>query len=202
MDGSEKVESGVHPTRGLSQSEAENQEGFERMSTSLYELCVPNYLQTLGAVAGFLEKGLAHCKSAGIDPKEIVEARLAPDMLPFRFQIISVVHHSQGAVNGLVAGLFSPPPDRTLDYQGLQQLVVDSRDGLKKLTPAEVDRHAGRDMTFQLGDAKIPFTAEGFILSFSLPNFYFHAATAYDILRMKGAPLGKRDFLGSLRMKR
>jgi hypothetical protein len=47
----------------------------------------------------------------------------------------------------------------------------------------------------------MPFTAEGFLLSFSLPNFYFHATTAYDILRTKGAPLGKRDFLGALRMK-
>ena len=52
-----------------------------------------------------------------------------------------------------------------------------------------------------MGDFKLPFTAEGFILSFSLPNFYFHAATAYDLLRMKGAPFGKRDFLGAMRMK-
>lgn len=172
------------------------------MSTSLYALCVPSYLQTLGAVAGFLEKGLTHCKGAGIDPKEIVDARLAPDMLPFRFQILSVAHHSHGAVEGLASGVFSPPPDRSLDYQGLQKLVVDSRDALNKLSPDEVDRHAGRDITFKLGDAKIPFTAEDFILSFSLPNFYFHAATAYDLLRMKGVPLGKRDFLGALRMKR
>jgi hypothetical protein len=48
---------------------------------------------------------------------------------------------------------------------------------------------------------KIPFTAEGFLLSFSLPNFYFHATTAYDILRHKGVALGKRDFLGKMRLK-
>jgi uncharacterized protein len=54
---------------------------------------------------------------------------------------------------------------------------------------------------FQLGERKLPFTAEGFLLSFSLPNFYFHATTAYDILRMKGVSLGKRNFLGQLRMK-
>jgi hypothetical protein len=47
----------------------------------------------------------------------------------------------------------------------------------------------------------MPFTAVGFLLSFSLPNFYFHSTTAYDILRSKGAPLGKRDFMGALRMK-
>jgi hypothetical protein len=47
---------------------------------------------------------------------------------------------------------------------------------------------------------KLPFMAEGFLLSFSLPNFYFHATTAYDILRTKGVPLGKRDYLGKLRL--
>ena len=57
-------------------------------------------------------------------------------------------------------------------------------------------------MVFQLRDRQIPFTAENFVLSFSLPNFYFHATTAYDILRTKGVPLGKRDFLGHLRLKR
>ncbi len=59
----------------------------------------------------------------------------------------------------------------------------------------------GKGVVFQLRDLKIPFTAEGFILSFSLPNFYFHATTAYDILRMKGVPIGKRDYMGPMRLK-
>jgi hypothetical protein len=59
----------------------------------------------------------------------------------------------------------------------------------------------GKDVVFEVRDMKLPFTAEGFLLSFSLPNFYFHATTAYDILRTKGVPLGKRDFLGKMRLK-
>ena len=58
-----------------------------------------------------------------------------------------------------------------------------------------------KDVVFALGDHKLPFTAEGFLMSFSLPNFYFHATTAYDILRTNGVPLGKRDFMGRLNMK-
>jgi len=54
---------------------------------------------------------------------------------------------------------------------------------------------------FKLGPNSMPFVAEDFILTFSLPNFYFHATTAYDILRSKGVPLGKKDFLGRMRMK-
>lgn len=172
------------------------------MPTTLYELCVPAYLQTLGAVAGFLEKGRLHCQSAGIDPATIVEARLAPDMLPFRFQIVSVAHHSLGTIRALESGRFGPPTDSGMDYTALQKLVVETRDALKNVSAEEIDRHAGRDILFALGEMKLPFKAEDFVLSFSLPNLYFHATTAYDILRMKGAPLGKGDFLGQMRLKR
>ena len=123
-------------------------------------------------------------------------------MFPFQFQVNSVAHHSLGAIEGLKKGVFAPPPPAPAqDYRALQKVIADTIDGLKKLTPAEVNALEGRDMIFQFRDFKMPFTAEGFIMSFSLPNFYFHATTAYDILRMKGAPLGKRDFMGQLRMK-
>jgi hypothetical protein len=171
------------------------------MAISLYDLSVASYLQTLGGVVGFLEKGLKHCTEKSIDPKEIVETRLYPDMLPFRFQIMSVAHHSLGAIEGVKKGVFSPPTGPDYDYKGLQKLVADARDALQKMTPDEVNALEGRDVTFQLRDFKLPFTAEGFLMSFSLPNFYFHATTAYDILRTKGVPLGKRDYMGQMRMK-
>jgi hypothetical protein len=99
-------------------------------------------------------------------------------------------------------GVFNPPTGATdLDYAGLQELVTQARDALAALKPDAVNALVGRDVTFQLGDRKLPFTVEGFLMSFSLPNFYFHATTAYDILRHQGVPLGKRDFMGRLRMK-
>ena len=172
------------------------------MTIRLYDLSVTNYLQTLGGVLGFLEKGLAHFTANGVDLDEIVETRLFPDMLPFRFQLRSVAHHSLGAIDGVKKGLFQPPPQApAYDYPGLQQLVADAREALQKMTPAEVNALEGRDVVFQLRDFKMPFTAEGFLLSFSLPNFYFHATTAYDILRMKGVPIGKRDYIGQMRLK-
>jgi hypothetical protein len=95
------------------------------------------------------------------------------------------------------------PPGKTepLDYPGLQKLMADTSDALQRLTREEVDALAGAHVDFQMRDRKVPFTAENFLLSFSLPNFYFHATTAYDILRSKAVPLGKRDFLGRLRIK-
>jgi hypothetical protein len=173
------------------------------MAFSLYDATVANYLQILGAVGGFLEKSLVHFREKDIDPAEIVQSRLAPDMLPLRFQIVSVAHHSRGAMEAVKTGVFSPPsakPD--LDYAALQALVTQARDELSVLRPEDVDALLGHDVTFKVGERTLPFTAEGFLMSFSLPNFLFHAATAYDILRHKGAPLGKRDFLGRLNLKR
>jgi hypothetical protein len=113
-----------------------------------------------------------------------------------------VAHHSAGAIEGVKKGAFSPPSEqRPLNYVELQGLVADAREQLGKLTAAEVNALEGGDMTFQIRDFKLPFTAEGFLMSFSMPNFYFHATTAYDILRSKGVPLGKRDFMGQLRVK-
>jgi uncharacterized protein len=124
-------------------------------------------------------------------------------MLPFRFQIVSVAHHSLGAVEGMKKGVCAPPGrSAQLDYHGLQKLIADTTEALQRLSPTEVNALEGRDVTFQFRDRQIPFTAEDFVLSFSLPNFYFHATTAYDILRAKGVPLGKRDFMGQLRIKR
>jgi hypothetical protein len=178
------------------------QPGKKTMTISLYDASVACYLQTLAAVAGYLDKGLAHCRGHDIDPGEIVETRLFPDMLPFRFQIQSVVHHSIGAIDALRSGIFRPPADLPVhDYAALQELVVKARDDLGKVSPEEVDARTGAEVMFEIRKSRMPFTAEGFVLSFSLPNFHFHAATAYDILRSRGVPVGKRDFLGALRLK-
>jgi len=172
------------------------------MAFSLYDATVANYLQILGAVGCLLEKSLTHFHDHGIDPADVVETRLAPDMMPFRFQIVSVAHHSRGAMAAAKSGVFVPPSGRPdLDFAALQSLVTEARDELFGLTPDAVNALVGRDVTFKLGERTLPFTAEGFLMSFSLPNFFLHATTAYDILRHKGAPLGKRDFMGRLRLK-
>ncbi|MBR1125613.1 DUF1993 domain-containing protein [Bradyrhizobium lablabi] len=173
------------------------------MAISLYEMSVPTYLQTLGAVAGFMEKGLSHCSECNVQPGEVVEHRLFEDMAPFSFQIRSVAHHSAGAMEALKTGIFNPPGrSEPFDYAGLQRLVADTRARLEALKPDEVNALEGKDVAFQFGETKIPFTAESFVLSFSLPNFHFHATTAYDILRSRGVPVGKRDYMGRLRIKR
>lgn len=169
------------------------------MGISLYAASVPGYLQVLRASARTMQKGREHAGEHGIDTGDIVTARIHPDMLPFRFQIRSVVHHSLGAIEGMRAGEFKPPVMRTeLDYAALQAHLDEAIARLEALDPADVEAFLGKEVVFAIGDRRLPFRAEDFLFSFSLPNFHFHAATAYDILRMRGVPLGKRDYLGRL----
>lgn len=173
------------------------------MAFTLYSATVPTFQQILGSVAGLLDKGEAFCKEKGLAPEEIIQARLAPDMFPFAYQVKSTVGHSVGAIEAAKAGVFSPdlnPPPET--FAALREKVEGALATLAKITPAEIDALVGRDARFEFRDTKLPFLAEDFLLSFSMPNFYFHAATAYDILRWKGVAVGKRDFIGRARMKK
>lgn len=172
------------------------------MALSLYDISVAPFTQTLNAVAGFLKKGAEHCLANGISLDEVVATRLYPDMNPFRFQLISVAHHTKGAMQGVQAGEFAPPAGGAdLDYKGLQALIDDARSFVAGLSREAVNALEGKDVVFKLGANSMPFTAEGFLMSFSLPNMHFHATTAYDILRMKGVPLGKRDYMGRPQLK-
>jgi uncharacterized protein len=171
------------------------------MAISLYEISVENYLQTLGAISGVLKKGVEFAKEKNLSLAEIVQTRLRPDMKPFQFQVISVYHHSWGAITGIREGVFSPPPSMPdIDYAGLQELVDTATRELQAVSREEIDGKECKAMKFKAGEFEIPFTTANFIMSFSLPNFYFHATTTYDILRMTGVPLGKMDFLGKMRV--
>lgn len=171
------------------------------MPASFYELSAASYLQTLNATAAVLDRGRRHLEEHGPTPDELAHFRLHDDMAPFSFQVVSVWHHSLGALGGMEAGVFSPPPPvEDTSYAGLEKLVAEAIDGVAAMDEDAVNSLSGRSMVFRIGDREIPFTTDNFLASFSLPNFYFHATTTYAVLRMHGVPLGKRDFLGQLRI--
>ncbi|MGN6820159.1 MAG: DUF1993 domain-containing protein [Sphingomonas sp.] len=170
------------------------------MTTSLYDLSVPTFLQTVSAVAGFLDRAVRHCDETGGDPDAFVSARLYPDMAPFHFQIEALSHHAAWGVETLKTGVFDPPGlIGAMPFADLQAMVGRAEAMLQGFRREEIDACAGRQLDLQIGPRRLAFTAESFILSFSLPNFHFHAVTAYDILRTNGVPIGKRDYEGRLR---
>ncbi len=170
------------------------------MSISFYDLTIGSYVQILEGAVGVLEKGASHCAAEGLSLDEAVATRLYPNMANLHFQVTSMTHHSLGAIEGMKKGEFGPPAYDPCDYAALQAMTAATLDALKGEDRAGIDALAGGKVVFKLGGNEIPFTTENFALSFSLPNFYFHATTAYDILRSKGVPLGKRDFLGAMKI--
>ena len=167
------------------------------MPLSLHAALVPSWLQILGAGRGWLDKA----EASGLD---LVEARLAEDMLGFNYQVKSMAAHSAGAIEGVRAGVFSPNFKEVLpaSFAELRARLDGAIALLEGLDEQELESFIGAPMRFEIGEKRLDFTAEDFLLSFTQPNFYFHATTAYGILRARGVPLGKRDYLGALRFQR
>lgn len=173
------------------------------MPFSLHAAFVPTALQILGVTQGLIDKAEEYCKAEGKDEAEIIGCRLIEDMLPFNYQIKSVALHTGGAIAGAKAGEFQPdwsePPET---FSGLREKLAGAIATLEATTEDELEALIGKDVAFVVPERlHLDFTAENFLLSFSQPNYMFHAATAYDLLRMRGIEVGKRDFLGAMRAK-
>ncbi len=172
------------------------------MTLFLYDATIPSNLQILRAVDALLDKAEAFAIEKGIEPATLIDAKLADDMLPFGYQVKSCAAHSVGGIEGVRCGTFSP--DRSAwptDFAGLHKVMRDAIATLEAIDRNTFDGLADNDTTFEFGTFVMPFTGANFLLSFSQPNFYFHASTAYAILRAQGVPIGKRDFMGTPRMK-
>ena len=172
------------------------------MPLSLHAAYVPSALQMLGTANHLIDTaekwGLENECAEG----EMIGARVFEDMLPWCYQIKCVAEHTQGSIEGVRAGVYSPdlnPPPTS--YEALRAKIAGAVETMKALTEDEMEAMIGQPMRFEFKDRGMDFTAEEFLLSFSQPNFYFHCATAYNILRMKGVPVGKMDFMGRVRIK-
>lgn len=171
------------------------------MSISLHDAVIPTWLQLLGALDALIDKAAAHCEATGKSEEEIADLKLAPDMLDLAYQVKSAKVHSLGAIEGVRAGTFSPDrSEAPRTFAGMKALLAEATTALAAMDPAELDSYLGKPVEFRIGDRVLPFTAENFLLSFSQPNFFFHVTTAYDLLRMAGVEIGKRDYLGKPRI--
>ncbi|MGD9810474.1 MAG: DUF1993 family protein [Sphingobium sp.] len=172
------------------------------MGISLYDATVATWLQIIKAARAIIVKAQDHCAENGVDEKELLASRLAPDMFALNWQIKAMSRHSRFALEGVRAGSFSPDPDPAAEsFAELLDQIDETIAFLNAVTPEEMDALIGQDMAFIAGPRRLEFTAENFLLSFSLPNFFFHATTAYDLLRQAGLPIGKLDFIGERRLK-
>lgn len=172
------------------------------MTISLHDAVIPSQLQIIAAVRALIDKAKKHCEETSTDAADIIGARLIEDMQPFSYQVKCCREHSLGAIEAVREGVFTPslapPPD---SWDGLYEKLDEAKAGLEKVDEAEMTGFVGKPMEFRFRETVMPFAAENFLLSFAQPNFYFHATTAYDLLRERGLNIGKMDFVGMPRMK-
>lgn len=166
------------------------------MALSFYDISVPVFVRGLGQLSHVLDKGLAHAQAAGIDPVELVNARLAPDMFTLAGQVQSASDASKLGT-ARIAGITAPSfPDTETTYAELQARVAKTIEFLNTVDRALVDGAEAREVVMKVRGNELKFTAERYLLQFAIPNFYFHVTTAYDVLRHSGVPLSKLDYLG------
>jgi hypothetical protein len=202
---SERRVEGYSLVGGENPSKKQNRE--TRMTFSLHAVTVGTYLQFLPSVVGLVDKAEQYCRDRELDDTTLTTARLADDMWPFAMQVTVCGFHSLGALEGARAGVFGPnvasaamasPPT---DFATLRSNTQATIAGLEALDADEIDGLVGRDMAVEIGEMRLEFTVEDFFLSFALPNLFFHASTAYGILRNRGLDVGKMDYMGRLRLK-
>jgi uncharacterized protein len=164
---------------------------------SFYDASVPAFLQILGSLSGILTKAEAHCKAKNIQPDVLLGARLYPDMLPLSKQIQLACDFATKGCARLTQSEVPSTPDTEKTFDELKARLGKTADYVKAFKPSQFDGADARDVTFPAGpDKTMTVKGQQFLSHFALPNFYFHAATAHDILRHNGVEIGKRDFLG------
>lgn len=165
---------------------------------TLSDFAVPTLVQMLTALSGVLDKAAAFAEEKKIDPKVLLDSRLAPDMFPLSRQVQLASDFAKGAA-GRLAGVELPKyADTETTIEELKQRIATTLGFVTGLDRAAIDAGETRDVTLQIGGKPLTLKGQAYFVHFALPNFYFHVTTAYAILRHNGVPVGKRDFVGGL----
>jgi hypothetical protein len=166
------------------------------MSISMYAASIPVFRQVLGSLTELLNKAETHATSRNIDPNAILQARLFPDMFPLTRQIMIATDFAKGA-SARLAGIEVPKyEDVEQSFQELRARIAKTLAFIDTITPAQIDGSEERDITTSAGPHTRSFKGQAYLLHYALPQFFFHATTAYAILRHNGVEVGKKDFMG------
>ncbi len=167
------------------------------MAITMYGASVPVFLQLLGGLKGFLEKGEAAITAKKLDPEVVLNLRLYPDMFTLARQVRQASEHALGA--GRAAGVDVPQlPAIDNSFAEMYARIDKTIDFLKGLTPAQLDGKEDGTVTLMQGGNERKLRAQAYLYHLAMPNFYFHITTAYNLLRSLGVEIGKRDFMGAM----
>jgi hypothetical protein len=168
------------------------------MSISMYQASAPRFANTLKNLAAIVDKAKAHCEARKIDPGVLFGARLYPDMFAFSRQVQVACDNAKGAVARLAGVEVPKHEDTEKSFDELKARIEKTLAFVESIKPAQIDGSEDRTVELKLGRMDVKWQGMQYLLGFALPNFYFHAVTAYDILRHNGVELAKRDFIGNV----
>ncbi len=167
------------------------------MAITMYQASAPRFANTLGNLAGVLDKAQAHAEAKGLDPLVLTACRIFPDMFPLSRQVQIATDTAKGALARL-AGVEVPK------YEDSEQSIAELKGRIAKTVaflqgfrPEQIDGTEDKELSIKLGKNEVSWNGMQYLLGFALPNFYFHVTTAYCILRHNGVELGKRDYIGN-----
>jgi len=168
------------------------------MAISMYDISVSTFVRMLTNLSGMIDKATAYAETKKFDGKVLVDARLAPDMLPFASQVRIACDFAKGCTARL-AGIEPPKhEDNETTLAELKARTGKALDFIRSVKPEQIAGSENRDITHVMRVMTLNMKGLPYLTNFVLPNVYFHVTTAYNILRHNGVDLGKRDFVGPL----
>jgi hypothetical protein len=167
------------------------------MSVSMHAMSVPIFVRMLGNLSAILDKAAAHAQAKKIEPAVLLNARLFPDMFALTRQVQLATDFAKGAVARLAGQ--EPPKyeDTETTIEQLKARIARTIEYVRGFEAGAFEGAETREISLKIRDTVQKYTGLVYLCHVVLPNFFFHATTAYDILRHNGVELGKRDFVGS-----
>jgi len=166
------------------------------MPLSMHQVSTPRFIHTLNALSAILSKAAAHAETKKIDPLALTSFRLYPDMFPLSRQVQIACDMAKGAAARLGGVEIPKYEDTEKTFEELKARIAKTIAFIQSVKPGQVDGSEEKAIVLKGGSGELKFTGTDYLLGFVYPNFYFHVATAYNILRHNGIEIGKNDFLG------
>ncbi len=167
------------------------------MQISMYQASVPRLANLLENLANILDKAQAHVDVHRIDVATLMASRLAPDMFPFSKQVQIACDKARSVVARLARMEVPYYEDDEKTLAELKARIARTVAFIRSVPPQQIDGTEDDEIVLPVTGKETRYTGMQLLLGHSMPNVYFHATTAYNILRQNGVAIGKRDFLGN-----
>jgi hypothetical protein len=166
------------------------------MTTELYDLTIPVFIRGFASMSAILEKGRAFADEQGIAHDDLLQARLIEDMHPLIYQVQRASDAAKFTAARLGQVESVSMPDEETSFAELQARIARTVDFLKSVPADAINGREGAEIVIKLPNRSFEMSGLAYAQGFAMPNFYFHSTMTYALLRMKGVPVGKMDFLG------